>query len=527
VGMTLAADLSRRGIKCIVVEQNATTTAHPKMDITNARSMEIFRKIGINDLLRQVAVPEDHCFDVSWITNFLGEELYRFNYDSVTEHRAKIRNVNDGSYPAESPMRVSQVEIEPVLRKHIESSPLVDVRFNVEFIDLKQDEQGVTATLLNKENQTTLSVRCDYLIGCDGGSSKVRSRLGIELSGKARTMQRYMVHFRSSRKDLLMRWGRAWHYQSVYGTLISQNDHDIWTLHSRIPPETQVETINPSDLITQFVGQEIEHEILVANPWVPHLLVANAYGKDRVFLAGDAVHQYIPTGGYGMNTGVGDAFDLSWKLAAVIKGYGGPKLLESYEAERLPIGLRNCAAAERHSKVRLEIAKLYTPEIFFNNTSGVNARNHASNAISEIGNLENECNGIEWGYSYSNSPIIIHDHTSTWVDDPVNYRPSTIPGVRLPNVFLDDGSPLFDHLGDWFTLLLTDNSPCTGFENTVKKLSVPLKLLRLNNTSLAHIYQAQAILVRPDHHVSWRGFASNFITDAQAIIGYSLGHVQT
>src|SRR5215471_5629656 len=173
VGMTLARALARRGVESLLVERNPTTTRHPKMDITNARSMELFRRLGLTDALRTVAVPEANNFDVSWITGLSGHELYRFRYPSVTQWRQMIRDKNDGSMPGEPPMRVSQVEIEPVLARAIRAEPLVDARWGVAFEELSQDADGVTATL-RPSGGATEQVRCDYLIGCDGGNSEVR-----------------------------------------------------------------------------------------------------------------------------------------------------------------------------------------------------------------------------------------------------------------------------------------------------------------------------------------------------------------
>src|SRR5215475_11090312 len=166
VGMTLAHDLARRGVTCLLVERNPTTTRHPKMDITNARSMELFRRLGLVDQLRAVAVPESSNFDVSWITSLSGHELHRFRYPSVTEWRHLIRATNDGSMPGEPPMRVSQVEIEPVLQRSVVGEPHVEARWGVAFDDLAQDETGVTATLRTAAGGTE-RVRCSYLVGCD------------------------------------------------------------------------------------------------------------------------------------------------------------------------------------------------------------------------------------------------------------------------------------------------------------------------------------------------------------------------
>ena len=319
VGMTLACELSRRGIACLLVERNPATTRHPKMDITNARSMELFRRLGVVDALRAVAVPESSNFDVSWITSLTGHELHRFRYPSVTDWRRLIADRNDGTMPCEPPMRVSQVEIEPVLQRAVQGAPMVESRWGVELEDVAQDEEGVTATLRTADGAAE-QVRCRYLAGCDGGTSRVRQCLGIRLEGQSRVQQRFLTHFRSTDAELLQRWGIAWHYQSAAGTLIAQNDKDIWTLQTRWPHETPPEDVDIAGLLRGFAGRDFSHEILVANAWTPHFVVAERYSEGRVLLAGDAAHQYVPTGGYGMNTGIGDACDLGWKLAAVLHG---------------------------------------------------------------------------------------------------------------------------------------------------------------------------------------------------------------
>ena len=341
VGMTLARTLATLGVRCLLVERNASTTRHPKMDITNGRSMELFARLGLAGKLRAVAVPEENNFDVAWITSLTGRELHRFRYPSVVEKRAEIRRRNDGTQPREPAMRVSQVMIEPVLQASIVDHPLVEARWGVAFEDFVQDESGVTCTLRNAETGATEEVRCAYLAGCDGGSSIMREALGIGLEGKSRVTQRYMIHFKSDSRGLMQAFGVAWHYQTPLGTLIAQDDKDTWTLQTRPPAGVDPAAVDPGPLLNKWVGRAFTRNILVANPWTPHLLLADRYQSGRVFLAGDAAHQYIPTGGYGMNTGIGDAVDLGWKLAAAVKGFAGAKLLASYEKERRPVGLRN------------------------------------------------------------------------------------------------------------------------------------------------------------------------------------------
>ncbi len=486
VGMTLARTLALFGVRCLLVERNAATTRHPKMDITNGRSMELFRRLGVAEKLRAVAVPEANNFDISWITSLTpqsgGRELHRFRYPSVVEKRAEIVARNDGTQPREPAMRVSQVVIEPVLRDAILDHPLVEARWGVAFEDFTQDETGVTATLRTVETGAAETVRCDFLAGCDGGSSIVRDQLGIGLEGKAAVAHRYMVHFRSEAREVLQRFGIAWHYQRATGTIIAQDDKEIWTLQTRLPQGADPASLDPHRMLDDFAGTSFPREILVANPWFTHLLLADHYRGGRVFLAGDSAHQYIPTGGYGMNTGIGDAVDLGWKLAAALKGFAGPGLLGSYESERRPVGYRNRLASERHTGVRLKIAELYQNE---------RDPDALGRGIAALGNAENESWGVEFGYRYDGV-----------VGDPVVYQPTTAPGARLPSTFLRDGSALYEGLGPWFTLLRFGNADPSPL---IDAAPAPLETVVVDEPALASIYEAKLVLVRPDTHVAWRG----------------------
>lgn len=486
--MTLARTLALHGVRCLLIERNASTTRHPKMDITNGRSMELFRRLGVADKLRAVAVPEENNFDVSWVTSLAksagGRELHRFRYPSVAEKRRLILASNDGTQSREPAMRVSQVMIEPVLRDAIVAHPLVDARWGVALEDFEQDDDGVTVRLRAAESGMAEELRCDFLAGCDGGTSKVRDVLGIACEGRAAVAQRYMIHFRSEARDLLQAFGVAWHYQNDKGTLIAQDDKNTWTLQTRVPAGVDATTIDPNELLEAWVGHSFAHEILVANPWVTHLLVAERYQGGRVFLAGDAAHQYIPTGGYGMNTGIGDAVDLGWKLAAVLRGFAGSGLLATYENERRPVGLRNRLASERHTEVRVKIAERYQSE---------RDPDALARTIASLGNAENESWGIEFGYRYDGVE-----------GNPTLYEPTTAPGARLPSVFLRDGSALYDRLGPWFTLLRFGDSDPSAL---IDAAPVPLETVMIDDSAIAPLFEANLVLVRPDTHVAWRGNA--------------------
>jgi 2-polyprenyl-6-methoxyphenol hydroxylase-like FAD-dependent oxidoreductase len=501
IGMTLALELASHGVRSMLVERNPTTTRHPKMDLTNGRSMELYRRIGLADRLRKIAVPEDHVFDIVWATSGpgMGRELHRFRYPSPLEKRAIAARENDGRHTREPPMRVSQIVVEPALKAAIEECSLVDGRFGWAFESLEQDAGGVTAVVTGG-NGASERVRCDHLAGCDGGGSRVRAELGIGLEGDFNVGSAFTIHFRSARRDLLQPDGHWWHWQTPRGSLVAQDDWDTWTLHTILPEGAEGAVIDPAGVVRAWAGRDFEFEILVANSWSPHLVVAERFGAGRVHLAGDAVHQVIPTGGYGMNTGVGDAVDLGWKLAATIRGWAGPRLLESYEAERRPIALQNRPASRRHMDVRIRIAELFAASLAVREPDydAIGAE------IARLGNAENEYWGIEHGYRYEASPVICYEGTPPPRFDPLVVTPTTWPGSRLPHVFLGDGSALYDHLGPDFTLLSLDAS-AQRFAEAAAAAGVPLRIVSLPSEPPLAILERRLVLVRPDHHVAWRG----------------------
>jgi 2-polyprenyl-6-methoxyphenol hydroxylase-like FAD-dependent oxidoreductase len=507
VGLLVAYELVERGVSVILIERNLDTTRHPKMDITNGRSLELMRRFGLSERIRDAAVPRDHPMDVVWLSRFAEWELARFPYRTTLERQADIRACNDGTQPLEPDMRMSQVVLEPLLRDMLLATGKCDVRYGTEFVSLQQDQQSVTAIVRDTRTGEVQSIRSHYLAGCDGGSSKVRGELGIACSGAWSVAQLYMVHFEVADAQVMRRHGIAWHYQSpVGGTLIAQDDDRIFTLHVPLRPDEDVAAINPRDLLYSGLGFEFPCTIIAANAWTPHLVVADRYGEGRVWLAGDAVHQYIPTGGYGMNTGVGDAADLAWKFAAMVQGWGGPDLLPSIEDERRPVGQANCQAAGENAGVRFQIAAAYSPDVHLDSDLGAAARAKLGALILELGNAENESRGIEFGYRYRHSPIVVREAGDEEPDWRVlDYVPSAWPGARPPHLFLEDGSALFDHFGLDFTLLNLAEHDCGPIEAAAKALSIPLKVVRITDTNVRQLYERDLVLVRPDQVVAWRG----------------------
>lgn len=546
VGLMLALELEHRGVDTILVERNTHTTRHPKMDVTNGRSMEHFRRLGIVDEVRSHGVPSDHPMSVVWATRAGEWELARFEYPSVDWGRDIIRYVNDGSLPLEPDLRISQVVLEPVLKGILERrAKHVQVRFGWGLESFEQDDDGVTAVIRSSESGETETIRCQYLAGCDGAGSVTREGLGIALGdlsvrdvmratggvfkalvGALKGMIRgqrppdgriYMIHFTSKDRAFFQRFGTCWHIQSpVGGTLISQNDLDTWTIHVPLSGDVDTDSIDPKAFLFEQLGAEIDCEIVVANPWRPRLSLAESYGKGRVWLAGDSAHQVIPTGGYGMNTGVGDAVDLGWKLAAVLEGWGGPELLPSYEVERHHVGLRNRQASARHMAVRMRIADAYTPLVHEDSPPGEQARREFGARIQELGNLENEALGIEIGYRYDDSPIVWREAGDPPPYEMERYVPSTWPGARLPSLLLEDGTAVLDRLGTGFTLLRLADVDVAELENAAAKRGVPLEVVDIRDARARALYHRDLVLVRPDQHVAWRGDTTP--SDALAVI---------
>lgn len=534
VGLMMALELDFHGIDAILIERNPTTTRHPKMDITSGRSMELFRRLGVIDQLRDAAVSEDHIMSVIWVDKLDGYEVARFDYPNVNDKRTELRAGNDGSMALEPSMRISQVDLEPVLKQHIEeTSKHIDVRFGWGLETFEQDDDGVTATIRNMATDEVQQIRCAYLAGCDGAGSVARQTLGIPINTitpvdyvmagdnhhnyldtvrgeppadaeKVRAM--YMIHWTSPDLELFERYGTAWHLQSVKGwTIISQNDKDTWTVHVPLQNIDDWESRDPKEILFQLLGCEFECEIQVANPWYPRLGLADNYGSGRVWLAGDSVHQVIPTGGYGMNSGLGDAVGLAWALAANVQGWGDQSLFAAYEQECRHVGARVRIGSARHSSVRFQIVGEYDPKVHEDSVEGDAARKKLGAFILEAGNLENEAWGIEWGYRYADSPIVCHEEGDAPPYEWEEYVPTTWPGGRPPNIFLNSGEPIFDRFGRGFTLLDFDDAATSEFETAAQELGMPLQVVNVDDEHAASLYEKSLVLVRPDQIVAWRG----------------------
>lgn len=505
VGLILAIDLGRRGVRTLLIEKDPTTKAWPKMDRSNARTMEIFRRLGLAESVRELGYPADASMDVLIVSSLVRDPLVVLPYPSVAEHREKIKSSTDGSEPLEPYQLVSQNDLEPLLRRTAESIRGVEVRFGCELVDFDSDEDGVVVRLRDLAGAET-TVRASYLAGCDGGVSTVRKRLGIPLSGRGGISEVLQVTFASDElyDAIPIGLGRHYYFADEQGaSIVVQGSRRQFTLNLRIPSDVEVDL---EEEIRSHLGLDVDFTILNHRRWKMHLLLADRYRAGRVFIAGDAAHLVIPTGGLGMNTGIGDAIDLSWKLAGTVHGWGGPGLLDSYEAERRPIGERNVAAAGWAAEGMFLWQSEWRPEIGDDTPEGERAREVLS-AVARVHHRRvHDMIGVELGYSYAGSDLIASEPDDPRAWDTVVYTPHARPGVRLPHVWLRDGRAIQDVVGSDYALLdLSGEFDTAALEAAFAAAGAPLQVFRSDEPGAREIYGAPLLLLRPDMHVYWRG----------------------
>jgi 2-polyprenyl-6-methoxyphenol hydroxylase-like FAD-dependent oxidoreductase len=523
-GLTLAIDLGQRGARCTLIEQKEAPAFLPKMERINARTMEIYRRMGLAPKIRAAGLRGDCPMDVYIVLAMNEPPLLRLAYPSVAQAEADTRATNDGSLPLEPYQLVSQYTLEPLLKAVAETIPAVTVRFGCEFLSLRQDGEGVTARVRTSDGDMQ-ELRASYLVGCDGGASPVRKELDIALRGEGNLLGLRQALYRCD--ELFDRLpigngaakGRHYHVADDKATqLIMQDSTRHWTLHSMV--ETGEEM---NRQLETAIGVPIPYEMLSCDPWRQNLLLADHYGKGRVFLAGDAVHLVIPTGGLGMNSGIGDAIDLSWKIVATLAGWGGPELLKSYEVERRQVGEHNVGASRYATLGRRKWRAMWRPDIRDNTPAGEQTRRNLSAVADVEQRKSNEMIGAELGYRYVDSPVICNipggpEHLFC------EYQPTTWPGARLPHVWLGDGTPMQDRIPDGYTILKLGGTQAdaSGLEKAIRSRGAPATILDVPDRIAREIYGYDLILLRPDLHVVWRGQAAP--EDATEVAAIATGH---
>ena len=506
VGLSASVMLSRHEIPHVLCEKSPSTTDHPRARSINIRTLEIFRQWGIEEAMRAVSLPPEWSREMIYATTLSGPEHGR------TKTGAMAIQPGDGPTPT-GYMLSSQDRIEPILRDHAESYATADIRFGTEFLDYETVDGGIRATLRDRKTGETWTVAADYLIGADGVHSTVRNRLGIQLVGETGLSYSINTYFRAD----LSRWiegrpaslywisgteragvlqpldgGERWLCQIGFGG--QDGKADAWTAE------------DSARWIRLAVGDaDVPVEVLKILPWTMSATVAERFRDGPVFLVGDAVHQLPPTGGFGMNSGVQDAHNLCWKIAAVLKGWAKPRLLDTYESERKPLAHYNIGRSLQNFRAVQEVTRAAL-------TGG------AADAVKKAHFYGNWL-GQELGFHYENGAVIPDGTSPPQVADPVqDYAPTGRPGHRAPHVVLEGEGGRFSIL-DLFekeVVLLTGPGGAPWAEAAREAAGdIPFQAWTIGSggdfidadgdwLAVYGIEADGAVLVRPDGHVAWR-----------------------
>lgn len=518
VGLVVALELGTRGVGCMVLNDQPTTAQHPKANAISARSMEHFRRLGLAGSLRAAGLDDDHPTDVAYFTGLTGLELGRLHMPSRAEALRQARD-GEGPWPSpEPPHRCSQIFLEQALQRRSAGLSEIDLRFGWRLVSFTEEAGGVRAAAVEVATGRTIEVEADYLVGCDGGGSMVRKTLGIEFEGESGVVRPFMggsmfaVYFKAKVDPFWLSVKRSWQYwvinPDIRALLIHVDSDDLFVIHTAIAEGTDPASIDAQRLIQKVAGTEFPVDVISSVPWTAgYSLVAERYAAGRVFLAGDAVHLFTPTGGMGMNTGVDDAVNLGWKLAAVCRGWADPALLDSYEAERRSIGIRNVGFARGFAT---SVGTVPVSRDIEDDTPDARAERAAlRQRLEDHAYSEFIIPGIQFGLRYDGSPIVAGDAEAVPPDLPNSYTPSARAGSRAPHAWLPDRRALFDLLGPGYSLLRLGGSraDATDLMDAAKRRQVPLDVVDVAGDETRDLYGRDLVLIRPDQHVAWRGNA--------------------
>ena len=496
VGLTTALELAHHGVASMVVEPRAVVDhRRPRAKTTSARSMELFRRTGVaEEIRRRAALPVTWSDEIRFCTTVSGTEITRLTGTLGLE-------LVGSPLTSEAAQQVTQPVVEEALRAALAREPLVTTRFGWRASVADLGGERPTVSLVDALGNAEL-VECEYLVGADGSRSVVREALGARYVGAPGGRPNVNITFRSRRLTELLPDRPAVHHwvlnpaaPGVVGPLdLTGTWWAIAAGTASIADEAEAFA-----LVRRLVGADIDVEVIATDPWQARLLLSDSYGSDRTYLVGDAAHQNPPWGGHGYNTGIGDAVNLAWKIAAVAQGWAPTELLESYEAERRPVAEQTIELAATNMRAlsnELGNAAIMAPGI-----AGETARAAAADAIRVAKRAEFHSLGLVLGYGYG--PDAATQAPSTDV-----YLPQVRPGNRLPHARSADGSSLFDLLGREFTVLGPEPVAQPLME-AAGELGVPVAYADPQAHGFAPVDGSNVVLVRPDQHIAWVGQAGD------------------
>ncbi|MCS0637822.1 FAD-dependent monooxygenase [Streptomyces sp. LP05-1] len=536
VGLLLALFLDRYGVDSVVFDTAGGVLAEPRGSTHGARTMEHYRRLGLASRIRALGLPGGHSAGISFFTRYSGRLLTHLPWPGADETRARVAAADRTDQVPEPMHRANQMFVERLLWEHARTRPGITLRYGHRVTELRETDGAVRLTAEGPDGPEHWTA--GYAAGCDGGQSTVRRSLGVRYAGEGGIDQDVLgrrataAHLRvpGLYERFLGRYA-AWSNWVFNGelalNLIALDGADeFFLLTSSADPD------DPSDralveLVRRAAGADIGVRVVSRRAWTPGAaLVAERFGAGRIWLAGDAAHLFTPNGGFGMNTGVDDAANLAWKLAGAVRGWAGPGLLASYEAERRPVALRNTAAAR---ELNLALGAVERPAgLEEESPAGEAVRARVAAELARYGTLTMDTLGVQLGARYDGSPVVVGDGTPPPPDDFFSYTPSAVPGGRAPHLWLTagrgPGDSLHDRFSTGFTLLSLCGVPqdTAGFEKAAAERGIPLSVLRIDDPAGRALYGADLALIRPDHHVAWRG--NRPPRDPAGVLGRAAGH---
>jgi 2-polyprenyl-6-methoxyphenol hydroxylase-like FAD-dependent oxidoreductase len=472
--------------------------------------MEFFRRLGIADEIRAAGLPGDHPTDVVYLTQWTGHELTRYRLPASSMVRTASGTVDQGWPTPEPQHRICQIYLEPILRQHAKTMSPLEFREGWRFESYHGRANGISATIRDVDTGRAEEVRARFLVGAEGARSIVRSTMGAVFEGNPQVARTLSTFIRCPRLGELNETWRGWMFRVVgrdrYHRFVAIDGGALWIYHLTLGWDTNIDDIDIAAELADAVGEPVSFDVLDQVEWVGRAMVADRFRDSNVFLTGDAAHIWIPMGGFGMNAGIADATNLSWKLTAVLDGWGGDTLLDSYEAERKPIGEKVAQAAVG---INTDLMAAIS------NATGVGLASAGSDARARVGQMIANANttefnsvGMQLGYVYDDSPIVCPDGTPPPEFSLGDYAPTSWPGARAPHLWLDDGRSLYDTFGPQFTLLALGAAPPDhgALCEAAAQRGFPLEVVEVPFTEALTIYEGYPlVVVRPDGHIAWRG----------------------
>lgn len=515
IGLCLAADLGSRGISCLLIEQNDNRTRSARIMQISVGSMEVCRRFGIADDVRNWGFPRDYPFDNVWVTSLNGYELARVKM-------ASLADTKPSPFSPEHQCHCPQTYFEPILEKAAASYKSVTLRHLCRLELFIQTETHVLATVRDVKTGKTEVIEADYLVGCDGYSSSVRDALGIRMRGEELIDYSLSIEFLTKDLPSQHNKGRALRYvmigpEGTWASLMAVDGKTRWRV-LLYGVDEDPSGLDAAAVIRRIVGKDFEFTVDLAKPWVRRAVIADRFQDGRVFLAGNSAHTHLPNGGFGMNTGLLNSINLGWKLAAVLQGWGTPGLLESYDIERRPVCHR--AMDEAMIEFRRFVGSPSYAHIEAPTPAGIKARRTVSDVMQTAYERARGWDrlGIYLGHIYHPSTITVDDGTPLPEDDTYGYTPTSRPGARAPHAWLADGRSLRDLFGQNYVLLRFGKTPLdvSALTDAAKQRKVAIDVHDIADPAIEALYQCRLVLVRPDGHVAWR--SNTVAADALSVV---------